>query len=321
MIEVLKIVGIVLASLILLMILFFLSLMFVPFRYKLSGSNKKYLTAGFTISYFLSIFRIYIYYKDKMGYVRFRFFGIKIFDNTFPEVVEFIEKVSDWINSLSKDKKNKDGEITSEESEKTEKAEGGNVDSEEPDLPTVEEAIEYIEGEDEFDNLSKVKKNKEFLGFLKDLVLNAKKKWYNFKEFVDTKLKQWKKFKKEVRFYWKVLQCPSLQPTLILLKDSGIKVIKHVFPKKIKGSLVFGDEDAYFATSILKYCFMLEGMFPKSFSVTPVWNENKFVFDLAIKGRLRLAVMMSVGWKLFTNKHLRRMIRLFRKGGNISGGK
>lgn len=312
MIEVLKIVGIVLASIILLFILLLLSLMFVPFRYKISGSNKEYLTAGFTISYFLSIFRIYIYYKEKMGYVRFRLFGIKIFDNTFPEVVEFIEKLSAWLDKFSKDKKS--GNEASNDTNET-------VSDTEEEMPSVEEAVEFLEEDDDIEKLNKVQKSKEFFSFLKDLVLNAKKKWYNFKEFVDTKLKQWERFKKEVRFYLKVLQCPSLQPTLLLLKDCGLSVFKHVFPKRLKGSLVFGDEDTYFATSVLKYCFMLEGMFGKNFSVTPVWNENCFIFDAAIKGRVRIAFMLSIGWKLFTNKHLRRMIRLFRKGGNIRGGK
>lgn len=310
MIEFLKIFGIVIASLILLIIIVVLTVLFVPVRYKLSGSNKKFLTAGLTISILFSIIRIYIYYKDMMGYVRLRLFGIKIFDNTFPELIDFFEKLSEWFDKFKKeDKKQKDDGIESTEN------------SEEDNLPTEEEITEYLEEDDEFDKLNGFQKNKEFFGFIKDWVLNIKKKWYNFKEFVDTKIKQWNKFKREVKFYWKVLQCPSLKPTLLLLKDCGIKAIKHVFPKNVKGSLVFGDEDAYFATRILKYCFMLEGMFGKNFSVTPVWNENVFIFDGYITGRIRLAFMMSLGWKLFTNKHLRRMVKLFRKGGKIRDGK
>ncbi len=333
MMSFLKIFGIVVASLIVLILLIISVVLFVPFRYKIYGTNKEYITAGLRISFLLSIFRITIYYKDLMGYVRFRFFGIKIFDNTFPELVDFFEKVSEWFDKLQKNDKNKDqisdsGKEENETSEnnenngtETEESEDdkdlrSNEDSEVNDL-TDEELSTYLNDKDEFDELNGIQKNRRFFGFVKDWVLNIKKKWYNFKEFVDTKIKQWNKFKKEMKFYWKVIHYPSFQPTLILLKDTGIGMLKHVFPKKLRVSLVYGDEDYYVTAKVLSYCYMLMGMFGDNFEITPVWGEQKFVIDGYVKGRIRMAFMVSNAWKLFTNKHLRRMIILFRKGGNI----
>ena len=53
MLSVLKVIGIVIGALILLAIILFLILMFVPFRYTIGGSNKEKLYGYFLVSFFL----------------------------------------------------------------------------------------------------------------------------------------------------------------------------------------------------------------------------------------------------------------------------
>lgn len=313
------IIGIVLLSLIVLAVLLFVAVMFIPIRYKIGGSNKEKLYAYLTISYLLSIIRVTVYYREKMGYVRFRLFGIKIFDNTFPEIMDFIDKVSEKLDSL---KKKKDDKKESSEETQTEDENTIPDPDEEEYTITEEEAEEFINGHDEIEDMNAVKKNLSFLGWLKDIVLNIKEKWYNFKEFVLTSIEKYKKFKKIAKFYWKVLNHPSFKPTLVLFKDIFIKVIRHVFPRTWKMKLVYGDKDPYLTGKVSGYVYMARGYFNKEIDFTPVWDESIFEIDGYVKGRIQIYVFLTIAFKLFTNKHLRRMIILIRRGGKkINGGK
>ena len=78
MLKVLAVIGIVLGSLLLLALIILNIFLFVPFRYKIGGSNKDKLYFYFLTSFFFLFFRLKIYYKDEMGYVAIRLFGIKI---------------------------------------------------------------------------------------------------------------------------------------------------------------------------------------------------------------------------------------------------
>ena len=109
MLKVLMIAGIVLGSLILLALIILNIFLFVPFRYKIGGSNKETLYFYFLVSFFLHFFRFKIYYKEKMGWVSLRLLGIKVYDGKIPELIEFFEKLSD---KLSKKKEDKEEEST-----------------------------------------------------------------------------------------------------------------------------------------------------------------------------------------------------------------
>jgi len=327
MLKVLAIAGIVLGGLLLLLLIVLNIVLFVPFRYKIGGSNKETLYGYFLLTFFMSFLRIKIYYRDKMGYLSLRILGIKVLDKTIPELVELIENISDKF-SKNKDK-NPDPEVTDNNSSKgsdendiqeplNEEDTIPEEDSEEYEI-SLEEAEKYINNEDGSDDESILQKNISFLSSLKDLVLNIKKKWYNFKEFVNEKIKQWEKTKKIIKFYWKVLHCPSLKPTLELFKNIAVRFIKHIFPRKWKMKIVYGDEDPYLTGKVHGYICMARGFFGKDIDFTPVWDENIFEFEGFVAGRLQAYVILGIAFKVLTNKHLFRMIKLIRKGGKISG--
>lgn len=308
MIKFLTVAGIVVGSIILLLLILLLMFLFVPFRYKFGGTNitDEY---GYAIfSYLFSIFRIKVYYHDKNGWVSFRLFGIRIINKTFPEFVELVNKIIDFFDKHF----NKQNE-TAEKSD-----EQGTLDTE-LNEEEVKEAVDFIEQHDEIEDMGPIKKNISFIAYIKDIVLNIRKKWYNFKEFVNKKIADFNLLKKKIKFYYRVLQCPSLKPTLMLLKDIGIKLMKHSMPKKLRVKLKYGNEDAYVNAKFSGYIFILQGILQKEIDFTPAWNENAFEIEGYMSGRVQMYVFLNAAWKIFTSKHLRRMIKLFRKGGKISG--
>lgn len=317
MLKVLAVIGIVLASIILLFLIILNIFLFVPFRYKIGGSNKETLYGYFLLTFFLSFLRIRVYYKEKMGYASLRLFGIKIFDKEIPELIEMLENLSD---KLSKKDKSESKESTNEGSEEAKQETIPDPDTEEFEI-TEEEIEEFLNEPDEIDDMNALEKNISFLSSLKDFILNIKKKWYNFKEFINEKIKQWELTKKYIKFYWKVLNHPSFKPTIILFKDICIKAVKHVFPRKWRMHIEYGDEDPYLTGKVHGIICMARGYFNKEIDFTPVWDESRFLIDGYVSGRVQMFVFLAMAFKIFTNKHLRRMFFLIRKGGKIRGRK
>ncbi len=320
MLKFLAIIGIVLGSLLLLALIILNIFLFVPFRYKIGGSNKDKLYFYFLTSFFLSFFRLKIYYKEEMGYVAIRLFGIKIIDKTFPELIELVEKLSEKFS-----KKDKKSEKETEETPKTDDAslEADTIpetDTEEYTI-TEEEVEEFLNEPDEIDEMNAFEKNITFLSSIKDFILNIKKKWYNFKRFVKEKIDQWNKIKKYIKYYWKVLNHPSVKPTLKLFWDLMIKMMKHVWPRKWRLKIKYGDEDPYLTGKVHGYICMARGLFGREIDFTPVWDENIFEFDGYVKGRIQLIVFLLFAFKIFANRHLRKLVILIIKGGKIRGRK
>lgn len=316
MLKVLAVIGIVLASIILLFLIILNIFLFVPFRYKIGGSNKETLYGYFLLTFFLSFLRIRVYYKEKMGYASLRLFGIKIFDKEIPELIEMLENLSDKLSKKDKSETNK----TNEGSEEAKQETIPDPDTEEFEI-TEEEIEEFLNEPDETDDMNALEKNISFLSSLKDFILNIKKKWYNFKEFINEKIKQWELTKKYIKFYWKVLNHPSFKPTIVLFKDICIKAVKHVFPRKWRMHIEYGDEDPYLTGKVHGIICMARGYFNKEIDFTPVWDENRFLIDGYVSGRVQMFVFLAMAFKIFTNKHLRRMFFLIRKGGKIRGRK
>ncbi len=317
MLKVLAVIGIVLAAIILLALIIICVILFVPIRYRIGGSNKETLYGFFLLSFFLSLLRLKIYYREKMGYASLRIFGIKIFDKEIPELIEFLENLSDKLSKKDK-KENK----TEENVTDTQNVDASVLETDTEEFEITEEEIEeFLNEPDEIDDMNAIEKNISFLSSLKEFVLNIKKKWYNFKEFIDKKLRQWELTKKYIKFYWKVINHPSFKPTLVLFKDISLKLLKHVFPRIWRMHIVYGDEDPYLTGKVHGYICMARGYFNREIDFTPVWDKNVFEIDGYVGGRVQIIVFMSVAFKIFTNKHLRRMFFLIRKGGKIRGRK
>ena len=320
MLKVLAIIGIVLGALIVLALIILNIFLFVPFRYRIGGSNKDKLYFYFLMTFFLSFFRVRVYYKEEMGWASLRIFGIKIFDKKIPELIEFVEKLSEKLSKKDKKAKTDTTEDVKSEDAAAEADTIPENDSEEYEL-TEEEIEQYLEEPDEIDEMNAIEKNITFLSSIKDFILNIKKKWYNFKRFVKEKIDQWNKTKKYIKYYWKVLNHPSVKPTLKLFWDLMIKFMKHVWPRKWRLKIKYGDEDPYLTGKVHGYICMARGLFGREIDFTPVWDENVFEFDGYVSGRIQLIVFLIFAFNIFANRHLRKLVILIIKGGKIRGRK
>ncbi len=311
MLKALAIIGIVIGSIIVLLLLLLVCILFVPFRYKIGGSNKDELYFYFLLSYFLHFFRIKVYYREKMGWLSVRILGIKFLDKEIPEIYKFLMNLMDKLSKKKEGSEEGSEEVSDENTLPEEETEDYEM--------TDEEFREYLNGEDELDDMNSVEKNISFLSSLKEFVLNIKKKWYNFKESVKEKIEKWERTKKKIKYIWKLINYPSFKESLMLLKNLGITVVKHVFPRKWRMKIAYGDEDPYLTGKVHSYICMARGLFNREIDFTPVWGENKFELEGYVSGRVQLYVLLRSAFILFTNKHIWRMVKLIRKGGRVRG--
>ena len=320
MLKVLAIIGIVLGALLVLALIILNIFLFVPFRYKIGGSNKDKLYFYFLMTFFLSFFRVRVYYKEMMGWMSLRIFGIKIFDKEIPELIEFVQKLSDKLSKKEKKPKSETTEAATTDEANLEEDTIPETDTEEYTI-TEEEVEAFLTEPDEIDEMNAVEKNITFLSSIKDFILNIRKKWYNFKRFVNEKIDQWNKTKKYIKYYWKVLNHPSVKPTLKLFWDLMIKFMKHIWPRKWRLKIKYGDEDPYLTGKVHGYICMARGLFGREIDFTPVWDRNEFEFDGYVSGRVQLIVFLMFAFKVFANRHLRKLVILILKGGKIRGRK
>ena len=86
------------------------------------------------------------------------------------------------------------------------------------------------------------------------------------------------------------------------LFDVLIKLIRHVFPKEIRGHLTYGFEDPSSTGKLLGLLAMVYPAFKGKFEVTPVWNQSIIDAETDFKGRLHLTYIIYQLLRVVLNK-------------------
>ncbi len=89
-------------------------------------------------------------------------------------------------------------------------------------------------------------------------------------------------------------------------------ILRHIFPRKIRGRLEYGTGDPASTGEILAALAACMPFLPKELVICPDFEEAVLNCDLSVKGRVRLAVPAFHGGKLLLNKQVRRLIKKVR---------
>lgn len=83
-----------------------------------------------------------------------------------------------------------------------------------------------------------------------------------------------------------------------------LKVLKHVFPRDISGSIVFGLDDPYLTGKILELFAILHAGTGDMLKVIPLWDEKKIQWNLEFSGRISIIYMLFQICRLRFNRDL-----------------
>lgn len=290
---ILKWLGILLLVLLGLVLTVLLAVLFVPVRYEAEGSFRGELLAKGQISWLWRLFSIQAVY-DGDTEVSLRIFGVKPGrKKETAERTEKTEKTETPDPVVTGSGKRPEEEVPVYESRP--KAEAPASEKHQGTEEGIKEKVPAA-GTKNAKNGQKKKRVRQSL-FQKIKVTfqrncgklkTAEERWQKLMEFLEKE---------------------ENKNTFRLLKRQVIRFFKHVLPGKVSGTVRFGFEDPYTTGRILTYISPFYGWYGRTIQVIPVFDEQVLDGELSLKGRIRIATLLFIGFQVWRDKNFRTLLK------------
>lgn len=320
LLSILKIIGIVLLCILALIVTVLILVLFVPVRYQVKGYRKEGdevpVRAAVKITWLLHILNAAFRYPEE-PYIKVRIFCFTVFSTRKKEVPEE-EKQEEKTGTEAEDKKKQDdagkqereGNIAENNASATNEAaeQKETVDIQAPD--GHDKKTESEAGENDGNE-----KEPTILRFIQKLAAILKNIKYTICKICD-KIKE---IIQNIKYYIKIIQSDSFQRAFQMCRGEALKLIKSVLPGRITGDFVIGLGDPASTAQILSVQGILYPIIGNYISITPDFERSVFEGDFFIKGKITAFRILKTAVKVYFNKDMRKVIRLFKKGGSING--
>lgn len=97
--------------------------------------------------------------------------------------------------------------------------------------------------------------------------------------------------------------------TFRLVRRQIVRLIRHLLPQTLKGTLRFGFEDPSYTGQVLAAVSPFYGVYARSFTLIPEFEEKILEGEVHIRGRIRAATVLWTAGRVFLNKNFRRLLR------------
>ena len=323
---VLKIAGIIFASILGILIVLILIILFIPIRYRIRAEK---IDAGISdagininISYFLHLISIWLIY-DKGVITRFKVLGIDLI------------KLKNRNKKVKTSKKKENIDDKSEPIYNSEIANETNSGADYDIDWNEEEPVFNSTIEDENDSCTaelkktevKIEENDDDSDFLTDkisrfvsTIKNCYDKIVNFinSSIRDVSVIQKKLSNKLASFNKKknILFDVYNQEAIVDILNEVKYILRKLMPKKIKGFVEFGFDDPATTGQILAILGILYPVLPQKVEIIPDMDCSVFNARLDIKGSFCIISAVIAAWKLFFNKKVKRFVKIIRTKSN-----
>lgn len=308
---ILKAAGILLAAVVLFLLLVLLLVLFVPLRYRLDG--KKYgmfseAEADVRIRWLLGAAELRFGYQKSRVKAGFRILWIKkqlagekkvradTRKKPLEESLEESEIRKDSVKGQAGDKALLQKEKVREDEKKSipaEKSVSGEKKSSAPETVPAEESAQ-TEKEKKFHLPDICGMIKRIISSVKDIVKKASDARRSLEEKWNT-----------VQSYLSFLRSEMTKEILGILKNHVFYLIKHIRPRKIKGTLHFGMEDPSLTGQLTGVLYLILPAYCYKVVLQPDFEKKILEGELHIAGHIRLIHLLKVGLQIFFNKKLR----------------
>ncbi|MDE5818119.1 MAG: DUF2953 domain-containing protein [Lachnospiraceae bacterium] len=343
----LKIIGITLLSLLGLILLIILVVLFVPIRYSLNVKADKSVEARACVSWLLHLLHATAVYDGTFGIV-IRVFGISVKRIPAPE-----EKKPKKSKEKQKEKKRPRGEETEQtqdrddtgsesvgetdagetadvnQTESETKTAAGEVTCSGPDGTAVLSETVRSEGDKpaEADSAPDTNKDdtgsegekKEKLSLFQKLVQFIRAVRAFFSKILYTIQNicgKIEKVKELIGYYSEVLKSEEGQRTFALAKRELGRLLKHIAPTKLRGSLTIGMGDPAATGQIIAIVSMFYPIYGNNVSITADFEEKCMRGSLYLKGRIRIITLIRIAWRVYFNKDVKTFLHMLKREEN-----
>ncbi|MCR5673325.1 MAG: hypothetical protein K6F87_06375 [Lachnospiraceae bacterium] len=295
---VLKIIGIVIASVIGLVLILAAIILFVPIRYRIKADKKTIdddLCASARVTFLLHILSGGAVFKDEFSYY-FKIFGIKVIPSRRSQEEE----------SSSEESANEG--MNNDQTGQGIESSGTESPDESPEHPSEEIAddftIDWNENDDQ--DITEDTDDSDLFDKIDEIIEKIVSKYDSLSE-------KYEDIRKGIRFWDRMINDTRNRQAAELIKKLVIKVLKKAAPRRIKGFVHFGTDDPALTGKILMYLSMIYPILPRKLIIEPGFEDTDIYGYGDIKGYIRLITPGVAILRFMTNKDCRRLWRLYKK--------
>ena len=332
--NILKIIGFVLLGILGLILLIILLILVWPFQYKVEADYHEKFKAKAVVSFLFHFARVIFTFEDFKPLLVAKVLWFKVYEYDFSEEEEVSEKdeLEEFFSEADKAKdENAVGESNPEAEGNAENETEGNAESE---RGVESEGTDSAEGEEQFgpskEEIDEFMAQElppespksvidDFFNRIENLISNFKEKCYNLKRSIREFRKKVRYYSKMAKYYYKVLHYKSMEPAFKAVKKAIIGILKHVKPRKLNLTLHYGAEDPADTANALAIYSMIYPFYRKKIHFEADFEKKIIEGNAYIKGHFQLCVLAFYAVRMYLNKHVRKMIKLFLREGKKHG--
>ena len=116
-----------------------------------------------------------------------------------------------------------------------------------------------------------------------------------------------------IQYYREVLLSDEFGRSFALCREQAGVVLKELKPDRVEVDLVVGTGDPASTGEVLAVCGMLYPVFGPKVRIAGDFERAHLEGYVFIKGKIRAFTFLRVAWKLYRNKDIRTLIKLFKK--------
>lgn len=292
---ILKILGILIAVIFGILLLVLLLLLFAPFRYRAKVQyGPEPLKASAGISWLLFVLRVRILYAGQKPLIAAKVFGIPVYRSDKEKKPK--KKKEEKPKKPPKKKKPSSTPVASEASHQQKQLQK---------LPDKEPFSKDAQPEAEHGELPEAEQKQGFFSKIADKIRKLRETIYK----IIKKLKQLLRRTEAV----KEIFSKEENKQAISFAWSQLKhLLRHILPKKVSGTLVYGSGDPCSTGQALGVLAVLYARYGELLSVQPDFEEKRFECDINLKGRIQTFTLLCLAIKVIKNQGLKQLIHEFK---------
>ena len=121
------------------------------------------------------------------------------------------------------------------------------------------------------------------------------------------------KIRNDINRYYEIFSSDYAKNSYSLCGKQIARLFRHIRPRKFSADIHFGTGDPASTGELIGVFSMFYPKFRGNVSVTPDFERAVFEGRFLMKGRVYTNVLLRIGWILFFDKDLRRMMSVLRK--------
>ncbi len=311
---ILKIIGIVLLSVLGLLLLLIALVLFVPVRYRLSVDADKGVRARAQVSWLLHLLHATASYENGFGAV-IRIFGIPV--KRIPgaggagETEGAAKKGRRASKKTKKEPEEQEGAAqalgSGQEQDGTAQL-SENGQEQDGTAQSTDPA-----GDDSAGKKSVFRRIGRFFAaigrFFRAVAAFFHNLWYTIHNICD----KIKGVTDRIGYVLDVIASEEGKNSIALVKRELGTLLRHLCPTRLQGQLAVGMEDPAKAGQLAAIAGMLYPIYGNHISITAVFGEKSLNGTLFLKGRIRIATLLRIAWRVYFNRDMRKFLHRLKR--------